>query len=498
MRGEEDSAAVEDRKRVVAANGLAPQGAEESYILQGRAGNEEYGDEAEGSIVIGRPKRRQQSDLRIGVLAGVLFAGFFSVVLSALLMRPPRLQLWESWAGVIPHEEPWNLPSLEEQEGRTPAYLHYGRKQISDVVQGRKESSFARPGSLGQDVLRTLGERVSGRKGSSLVGAIVNLKQMQKLGSEEVDAEPHAFRVLNYISEGSGSVVLEVLELETQKTYAMQLQTVPREANGRHISRHLAESMHQQYTRRSTTAMLEALGRTPLDEAAEQRGLALIESVASIDGLPPVVQCSSVYAISEVYLMERFYGTLDEVFGGEYDLPTSSKVYAARRLLTEVLLLQSAGVSHNNLKPENIYIRGDGSLFIGNFDTATRIGEVVDRGVVSRFAEKELLLATTKAAPGAERPVAHAKSDMWSLGLCLYKIFTGGNLPYQLDEIFPTHVVFGMLEQQGVRSNTLIEPLVKAGVSHRWLHLILELLEPNRSQRIDAQGIMVHYADLLD
>lgn len=469
--------------------------------------NREVNAQIEGNAVRGGrvEARPRGGGSRVPTLFGVIVAGFIAAAASGFMMVSPRRPLLPSlrevWAdAVVGEEESWGLPSMEELERRASPFLEYGKKEIADFVRRRHERTFPRDGTIGDDVLTTMGQMLSGGKNNSLVGTTIRLKDLQKLGSDVVDGGEHEFLVKKYLGEDSWSIYVEVVDRGSQKTYAMRLQTLPHRAEGKEIRPQLAEDLLHLSLLDSTIAMLESVGKAPLEQAADHRGLALTSSVAAIEGLPKVVQCKKVYATSKVELMERFHGSLEEVFNRETRMPMSAKLYAARRMLAQVMLLQQAGLSHNNLKLQNFFMRQDGSFYLTDFDASTRIGEPLDRvkGVTLRYAERELAAVAAQDDPDADPPVVHAKSDMWSLGLCLYKILTNGELPYRLDEGIPASRILTMLDQQGIRSDFLLGSLTRAQVPHRWIGLLKGLLEPRREHRLDAEAILVHFADLLD
>ncbi|CDJ47521.1 hypothetical protein, conserved [Eimeria brunetti] len=508
----------------------------------------------------------------VGALLGVIAAGVAAAVLSALLLVPASRQqlqqqlqqlqqlqqqhqeqqeqqqqqqqqqeLAAAWAEVEQQDEFRTLKSLAAAEEDAPPYLKDGKKELANIIGNRKEHPFPRPGSLGQDVLGALGGALSNDKRSSLIGAVIKLQQQQQLGSDEVSIHPKEYIVEKYLFEDPWSVFVEVKEKKTEKVMMMRIQTLPPVIEGETITAAAAAALQQQSTAEATTAMIQAAGRTPLQQAAAERGLALAAAVATIDKLPAAVRCSRVYALSQVQLLERFYGTFEEVIGGQQLLPHQqqqqqqqrkpltmhAKLYAAQRLLQQVLLLHSAGLSHNNIKLQNLYMRQDGSFALADFDASTKIGAPLlnVRGVTPRFADKELAVAarggtlppaaaadaaaeaeaaTAAAAAEAEEgdeeegaPIVDRRADMWSLGLSLFRIFTGGALPYGLDRGAPAADLLLLLEAEGVRGQQLVGPLTAAGVPHRWLRLMVELLEPQRQHRIDAARIINEYSDLI-
>ncbi|CDJ30371.1 uncharacterized protein EMH_0057520 [Eimeria mitis] len=497
---------AEERNGVVKDRSWVPQNGEDAYSIQGAMDKAEQEPQNEDAFKLGNglATRQRGGGPRLSALIGILLAGFVAAMLSGVLLLPVRRQqhrrsLAEAWASVTPHDEPWALPSVSEAESQSTPSLVYGKEEIAAAVGEREVHDFPPRGSLGQEMLGALGDKVSKGKRSSLLGAIIRLKNIQKLGSNEVDKEGGEFYVNKYMGENTTCVFVEVVQVATLKRYAMRLQSLPPTVGGETVSPQLAKAIHQESIVASTTAMLEAVGNAPLDKAAEERGLALAESVATIANVDEPVRCSRVYASGDVQLMELFYGNLEDVFTSETQLSMDAKLYAARRVLHQLLLLQSAGVSTNNLKLETMYMQKDGSFFFGGFDETSRIGDVLGRvgGGASRDAKNKMLLAVREALSRPEARHAHSKLDMWDLGVCLYRIFTDGSMPFDLDKRSSSRSVLPILQEEQLRGSDLREQLFMAGVPHRWATLIMRLLEPDSRQRIDAQTVVMHFPDLL-
>jgi serine/threonine-protein kinase len=99
-------------------------------------------------------------------------------------------------------------------------------------------------------------------------------------------------------------------------------------------------------------------------------------------------------------------------------LPPAKAVEIARQLCAGLAAAHDKGVLHRDLKPSNIMIDGEGRARITDFGLAMRPGDATDEG----------MLVGTPAYMAPEqlsgRP-ATAKSDLYSLGLVFYEIFTG-------------------------------------------------------------------------
>src|SRR5918993_364235 len=98
-------------------------------------------------------------------------------------------------------------------------------------------------------------------------------------------------------------------------------------------------------------------------------------------------------------------------------LPVDKSIQLARQICAGLNAAHEAGVLHRDLKPANIMIDGDGNARILDFGLA---------GLAEEFGEDELAAGTPAyMAPeqleGKEQTV---KTDIYSLGLVLYELFT--------------------------------------------------------------------------
>ncbi|CDI78667.1 hypothetical protein, conserved [Eimeria praecox] len=488
-----------------------PWGGPQVAPLADEAGQAEALSTADDDVfmLLGTENQRRRHQRRIWgrlllVYATTLF--LLAVAFGGYLLRSVSSVNWRkglssSWKGVSPPEAKWEVPSLIQFENSLTPSLRAGKELVGLTASLQAANLRNVPSQMANEVMQSLAEHISNGQSKDLIGMKLTLTSMQALDSAEVDEIPRTYEVTGFLGAGGRSVALEVKEEDTGKTLAMKLFTVAVDPSYPSLLSRISANLDG-YRRivQETTAMHQASGKTNLSEAGEARGLALASGFATIKGVPAVMRCPSVYLLGEVELMERFCGDLLGIFTPRNGLPLEAKEYAAKRMLLEVLHLQHAGFSHNDLKLLNFFVREDGSFFLGDFESGTPIGHPLDKqkSVTVIYAEKELAVAAMDSSRNAGMPVVNEKSDMWSLGLSLYSIFTNGKLPYGLQNSDNPAETLKAAAFERVSARTLRKPLTEAGVPQRWQDLIVDLLQVDREDRIDAATLVTSYADIIN
>jgi len=108
-------------------------------------------------------------------------------------------------------------------------------------------------------------------------------------------------------------------------------------------------------------------------------------------------------------------------------LPADKALEIARRLCAGLAAAHEKGVLHRDLKPANVMLDGRGQVLLTDFGLAGLAGQIegaeVRNGTPAYMAPEQL------AGDGVT-----AKSDIYSLGLVLYEIFTGKR-PFESDTL---------------------------------------------------------------
>src|SRR3989338_3870078 len=89
----------------------------------------------------------------------------------------------------------------------------------------------------------------------------------------------------------------------------------------------------------------------------------------------------------------------------------------ALQILLALKHIHSLGILHNDLKPDNIFVSNDGFITLFDFGLATKGRHNSCSGTFPYMAP-EICREQTE------------KSDMWSLGVTLFELLTGGSRPF--------------------------------------------------------------------
>jgi serine/threonine protein kinase len=189
---------------------------------------------------------------------------------------------------------------------------------------------------------------------------------------------------------------------------------------------------------------------------------------------PNIIEVSDIYETAScVHIVLPFMG------GGNLaslSMTEMEAVHATRQILSGMQFLQKLGVVHRDIKPDNVVM----DSFTGNL-------KIIDFGLSAFWKPGDNKLRLSCGTPGYMSPEMRTgkgytcKTDMWSLGILVFKLLVG-EMPFSVDpESVPP-------SQEQIREE--IESLTELGLAAR--HFLSCLLNSDPSQRPTAAEALQH------
>nr|ABQ41433.1 unknown [Eimeria tenella] len=270
---------------------------------------------------------------KYGLAAIFLAGGMLSSAFIGFLMRHgadalSRKALYDSWGIASRQDSAWESPTPQQMEDRLNKLGMLG-KELTAIVASRTEyDNPPVPQPKGREAMEALAMHVSGGRTRNLIGQTVHVKDVQILGSDTVGSSPIPLKVTRYLGETGSSVTLEVTDVNTRKLLALHLNMGDVQPNNP-ASGGAANLLGSLRVMQETTAILQAAGSTPLEKATAERALDVIAAVGTLEGLPPVLDCTHVHLLNTVQISERVRGRLADIFIPENRMPDNAKEYMA-------------------------------------------------------------------------------------------------------------------------------------------------------------------------
>jgi len=171
-------------------------------------------------------------------------------------------------------------------------------------------------------------------------------------------------------------------------------------------------------------------------------------------------------------IMELIQGrTLAQIPSGELTMHVVIRHFID--LLEALSYAHDQGLVHRDVKPANVMVLGDGSVKVMDFGLSRRTSEMSS---VTNAGE----IVGTIAYLSPERflgKVADARSDLYSVGIMMYEVFTG-SVPFKSEADDLVAVIFAHVNEPPVAPRS-----VNRGVPMQIERIILKLLEKDPDRR---------------
>ncbi|MDQ2840499.1 MAG: serine/threonine-protein kinase [Acidobacteriota bacterium] len=177
-----------------------------------------------------------------------------------------------------------------------------------------------------------------------------------------------------------------------------------------------------------------------------------------------------------VIVMELVEGTSLRAVGGS-PLPLDRLIHYALQIVRALAVAHGSGLVHCDIKPENILLRPDGYIKIVDFGLARRTA-IEPGSAGSGGLTGTLRYMSPEQARGELLTPA---SDVFSFGLVLYELATGGHA-FPVDS--PLQVIDAILNQQPA-SHSSVNPALPERLSR----LIMRMLAKEPAVRPDADSV---------
>jgi len=186
-------------------------------------------------------------------------------------------------------------------------------------------------------------------------------------------------------------------------------------------------------------------------------------------------------------IMELLQGrTLAQIPSGELTMHTAIRHFID--LLEALSYAHDQGLVHRDVKPANVMVLGDGVIKVMDFGLSRRTSEMSS---VTNAGE----IVGTIAYLSPERflgKVADARSDLYSVGIMMYEVFTGG-VPFKSETDDLVAVIFAHVNEPPVPPRT-----VNRAVPMQIERIILKLLEKDPERRYqNARELIVELQSLI-
>ena len=229
---------------------------------------------------------------------------------------------------------------------------------------------------------------------------IEKLKALEPLfGSWYVDSK---------LAEGRSSKVFKVYKTVDGVTEFLALKTVKFPANDKELSRVIESGKYK-----TIGEYLDTLETAVTENMNKMLSLRTNANIVRFDNFRIVKESSCFYVVMLMELLTPFSEKVKV-----NDITVKQAVKIGLDLCTAVEGFRSIGIIHHQIKPENIYADEEGNFKLGDFGISNIAGRA--RNEVSPYMAPEVYKGTEY----------DTNSDIYSIGVLLYKLLNNNRLPF--------------------------------------------------------------------
>ncbi|XP_047335217.1 CBL-interacting serine/threonine-protein kinase 7 [Impatiens glandulifera] len=248
-----------------------------------------------------------------------------------------------------------------------------------------------------------------------------------------------------------------------------------------------AKVYHAKSLTDDSTAAVKVIDKSSVAAVGmETRIVSEIDAMRRLSRHPNIIQIHEVLATkTKIYLvMELARGDLFSLIGRRGRMPESVARRYFQQLVSALSFCHENGISHRDIKPQNLLINDSGDLKISDFGLSALPEQI--RGDGSGTG-KSGMLYTSCGTPGYTAPEVFSrrgtgydggKADAWSCGVILY-VLLAGSLPFDDSNLLNMY--------QKMRRSEFEFP---SWISKQAKNAIRKLLDPNANTRLTINSLM--------
>ncbi|MBR5438190.1 MAG: protein kinase, partial [Clostridia bacterium] len=210
------------------------------------------------------------------------------------------------------------------------------------------------------------------------------------------------------LAEGRSSKVFKVYKTVDGETEFLALKTMKFPASDKELSRVIESGRYK-----TVGEYLDTLEAAVTDNMNKMLSLRTNENIVRFDNFRIVKESSCFYVVMLMELLSPFSEKVSTD-----GISVAQAIEIGKDLCSAAEGFRSMGIIHHQIKPENIYVDGEGNYKLGDFGISNIAGRV--RTEASPYMAPEVF----------NEAVYDTSSDIYSIGVLLYKLLNNNRLPF--------------------------------------------------------------------